>query len=143
MSYSKRREEKGRGARYSLKQFKQKIPMVHERSTYGTLKKKKEEKKYSQMQRGDKLSEMHLFPVVVVYILFPLNMHTHINEEIVVNCHTSHAIVVNHARPPVCRWLASTKLGENLTWPAVAKKIFTWHATPNYISIHRGKWPQI
>lgn len=69
-------------------------------------------------------------------------MRTHINEEIVVNCHTSHAIVVNHARPPVCRWLASTKLGENLTWPAVAKKIFTWHATPNYISIYRGKWPQ-
>lgn len=62
---------------------------------------------------------------------------THINEEIVVNCHMSHAIVVNHERSTVCRWLASTKLGENLT-SAKAKKISPWHAIAT-VSLHYSK----
>lgn len=88
------------------------------------------------MQRSDKL--MHLFSRFECYTPFS-RICTHINEEIVVNCHTSHAIVVNHARPPVCRWLGSTKLGENLTSAAVVEEDFHLTCDPNCVSIYRAR----
>lgn len=58
----------------------------------------KEMWKLYPMQQSNKLNKMHALSCFKFWQSFSVEYATHINEEIVVNCHTSRAIVVNHAR---------------------------------------------